>query len=243
MSTRKIYGLIGKNIDYSFSAKYFQEKFEKEGIINSRYINFDLDKIEDFNNIKIKSINGLNVTIPYKEKIIPLLDEIDKSAMEIGAVNTIAINDNKLIGYNTDFIGFINSFEQKMNFQNAVILGTGGASKAIQYALNSKKIKYDIASRKIDKNYISYDSINQNLNNYDLIINTTPIGTFPATKDKPKLNYSLISKNHFCYDLIYNPEKTSFLVECEKMGAKIMNGLQMLKSQAEESWRIWNSFS
>lgn len=243
MSTRKIYGLIGKNIDYSFSAKYFQEKFEKEGIINSRYINFDLDKIEDFNNIKIKSINGLNVTIPYKEKIIPLLDEIDKSAMEIGAVNTIAINDNKLIGYNTDFIGFINSFEQKMNFQNAVILGTGGASKAIQYALNSKKIKYDIASRKIDKNYISYDSINQNLNNYDLIINTTPIGTFPATKDKPKLNYSLISKNHFCYDLIYNPEKTSFLLECEKMGAKIMNGLQMLKSQAEESWRIWNSFS
>ena len=243
MSTRKIYGLIGKNIDYSFSAKYFREKFEKEGIINSRYINFDLDKIEDFNNIKIKSINGLNVTIPYKEKIIPLLDEIDKSAMEIGAVNTIAINDNKLIGYNTDFIGFINSFEQKMNFQNAVILGTGGASKAIQYALNSKKIKYDIVSRKIDKNYISYDSINQNLNNYDLIINTTPIGTFPATKDKPKLNYSLISKNHFCYDLIYNPEKTSFLVECEKMGAKIMNGLQMLKSQAEESWRIWNSFS
>ena len=243
MSTRKIYGLIGKNIDYSFSAKYFREKFEKEGIINSRYINFDLDKIEDFNNKKIKSINGLNVTIPYKEKIIPLLDEIDKSAMEIGAVNTIAINDNKLIGYNTDFIGFINSFEEKMNFQNAVILGTGGASKAIQYALNSKKIKYDIASRKIDKNYISYDSINQNLNNYDLIINPTPIGTFPATKDKPKLNYSLISKNHFCYDLIYNPEKTSFLVECEKMGAKIMNGLQMLKSQAEESWRIWNSFS
>lgn len=243
MSTRKIYGLIGKNIDYSFSAKYFLEKFEKEGIINSRYINFDLDKIEDFNNIKIKSINGLNVTIPYKEKIIPLLDEIDKSAMEIGAVNTIAVNDNKLIGYNTDFIGFINSFEEKMNFQNAVILGTGGASKAIQYALNSQKIKYDIASRKIDKNYISYDSINQNLNNYDLIINTTPIGTFPATKDKPKLNYSLISKNHFCYDLIYNPEKTSFLVECEKMGAKIMNGLRMLKSQAEESWRIWNSFS
>ena len=243
MSTRKIYGLIGKNIDYSFSAKYFQEKFDKEGIINSRYINFDLDKIEDFNNIKIKSINGLNVTIPYKEKIIPLLDEIDKSAMEIGAVNTIAVNDNKLIGYNTDFIGFINSFEEKMNFQNAVILGTGGASKAIQYALISKKIKYDIASRKIDKNYISYDSINQNLNNYDLIINTTPIGTFPATKDKPKLNYSLISKNHFCYDLIYNPEKTSFLVECEKMGAKIMNGLRMLKSQAEESWRIWNSFS
>ena len=243
MSTRKIYGLIGKNIDYSFSAKYFREKFEKEGIINSRYINFDLDKIEDFNNIKIKSINGLNVTIPYKEKIIPLLDEIDKSAMEIGAVNTIAVNDNKLIGYNTDFIGFINSFEQKMNFQNAVILGTGGASKAIQYALNSKKIKYDVAPRKIDKNYISYDSINQNLNNYDLIINTTPIGTFPATKDKPKLNYSLISKNHFCYDLIYNPEKTSFLLECEKMGAKIMNGLRMLESQAEESWRIWNSFS
>ena len=137
----------------------------------------------------------------------------------------------------------INNWAKNVYVKVPVVNSKNKFSGKVIKELNSQKIKYDIASRKIDKNYISYDSINQNLNNYDLIINTTPIGTFPATKDKPKLNYSRISKNHFCYDLIYNPEKTSFLVECEKMGAKIMNGLRMLKSQAEESWRIWNSFS
>ena len=243
MSIKKTYGLIGKNIDYSFSVKYFGQKFNDEKIIDSEYVNFDLREIEDFNNLEILKINGLNVTIPYKEKIITYLDEVDKAASIIGAVNTIAKKDNKLIGYNTDYIGFIESFKNNLNFKNALILGTGGASKAIQYALNIKNINFDIGSRKNNKKYISYDLINEKIKDYDLIINTTPIGTFPDVSKKPKINYNLINENHFCYDLIYNPEKTSFLKECERKGARIMNGLEMLKSQAEESWIIWNSVS
>lgn len=243
MSIKKTYGLIGKNIDYSFSVKYFGQKFYDEKIIDSEYINFDLREIEDFNNLEILKINGLNVTIPYKEKIINYLDEVDKAASIIGAVNTIAKKDNKLIGYNTDYIGFIESFKNNLNFKNALILGTGGASKAIQYALNIKNINFDIGSRKNNKKYISYDLINNKIKDYDLIINTTPLGTFPDVSKKPKINYKLINANHFCYDLIYNPEKTSFLKECERKGARIMNGLEMLKSQAEESWIIWNSVS
>ena len=243
MSIKKTYGLIGKNIDYSFSVKYFSQKFNDEKIIDSEYLNFDLREIEDFNNLEILKINGLNVTIPYKEKIITYLDEVDKAANKIGAVNTIAKKDDKLIGYNTDYIGFIKSFKNNLNFKNALILGTGGASKAIQYALNIKNINFDIGSRKNNKKYISYDLINEKIKDYDLIINTTPLGTFPDVSKKPKINYSLINENHFCYDLIYNPEKTSFLKECEKKGARIMNGLEMLKSQAEESWIIWNSVS
>jgi len=243
MSIKKTYGLIGKNIDYSFSVKYFGQKFNDEKIIDSEYVNFDLREIEDFNNLEILKINGLNVTIPYKEKIITYLDEVDKAASIIGAVNTIAKKDNKLIGYNTDYIGFIESFKNNLNFKNALILGTGGASKAIQYALNIKNINFDIGSRKNNKKYISYDLINKRIKDYDLIINTTPLGTFPDVSKKPKINYKLINANHFCYDLIYNPEKTSFLKECERKGARIMNGLEMLKSQAEESWIIWNSVS
>tara|TARA_B100001113_G_scaffold93771_1_gene75062 strand:- start:1722 stop:2453 length:732 start_codon:yes stop_codon:yes gene_type:complete len=243
MSIKKTYGLIGKNIDYSFSVKYFSQKFNDEKIIDSEYLNFDLREIEDFNNLEILKINGLNVTIPYKEKIITYLDEVDKAANKIGAVNTIAKKDDKLIGYNTDYIGFIKSFKNNLNFKNALILGTGGASKAIQYALNIKNINFDIGSRKNNKKYISYDLINDKIKDYDLIINTTPLGTFPDVSKKPKINYNLINENHFCYDLIYNPEKTSFLKECEKKGARIMNGLEMLKSQAEESWIIWNSVS
>ena len=243
MSIKKTYGLIGKNIDYSFSVKYFGQKFNDEKIIDSEYVNFDLREIEDFNNLEILKINGLNVTIPYKEKIITYLDEVDKAASIIGAVNTIAKKDNKLIGFNTDYIGFIESFKNNLNFKNALILGTGGASKAIQYALNIKNINFDIGSRKNNKKYISYDLINKRIKDYDLIINTTPLGTFPDVSKKPKINYKLINANHFCYDLIYNPEKTSFLKECERKGARIMNGLEMLKSQAEESWIIWNSVS
>ena len=164
MSIKKIFGLIGRNIDYSFSEKYFTEKFISQKISDCEYKNFDLPRIEDFNNLEISKINGLNVTIPYKEKIIPYLDKIDKSASEIGAVNTIAKNNNYLIGYNTDFIGFINSFKNNLNFNNALILGTGGASKAVQYALNIKKINFDIASRKNNIKYKSYKKINESLN-------------------------------------------------------------------------------
>tara|TARA_B100000941_G_scaffold32770_1_gene19539 strand:- start:913 stop:1635 length:723 start_codon:yes stop_codon:yes gene_type:complete len=240
MLTKKIYGLIGRNINYSFSKKYFTQKFKNDKIYNCEYLNFDIGQISDFKKIKLSNINGFNVTIPYKERIIIYLDEVDESARTIGAVNTIKILNNKLIGYNTDYLGFINSFNEKLDYKNALILGSGGASKAIQYAIKNKKINFDVASRKSDINYIDYTEI-ENLEKYDLIVNCTPLGTHPNINDKPDLNYDQLNDRHLCYDLIYNPSETLFLNESKKRGAKIMNGLQMLKLQAEESWRIWNS--
>ena len=240
MLTKKIYGLIGRNINYSFSKKYFTQKFKNDKIYNCEYLNFDIGQISDFKKIKLSNINGFNVTIPYKERIIIYLDEVDESARNIGAVNTIKILNNKLIGYNTDYLGFINSFNEKLDYKNALILGSGGASKAIQYAIKNKKINFDVASRKSDINHIDYAEI-ENLEKYDLIVNCTPLGTHPNINDKPDLNYDQLNDRHLCYDLIYNPSETLFLNESKKRGAKIMNGLQMLKLQAEESWKIWNS--
>ena len=240
MLTKKIYGLIGRNINYSFSKKYFTQKFKNDKIYNCEYLNFDIGQISDFKKIKLSNINGFNVTIPYKERIIIYLDEVDESARTIGAVNTIKILNNKLIGYNTDYLGFINSFNEKLDYKNALILGSGGASKAIQYAIKNKKINFDVASRKSDINYIDYTEI-ENLEKYDLIVNCTPLGTHPNINDKPDLNYDQLNDRHLCYDLIYNPSETLFLNESKKRGARILNGLQMLKLQAEESWKIWNS--
>ena len=242
MLTKKIYGLIGRNIDYSFSKKYFTQKFKNDKIDNCEYLNFDINQISDFKKINLSNINGLNVTIPYKEKIVEYLDEIDESVKNIGAVNTIKILRNKLIGYNTDYLGFINSFNKKLDYKNALILGSGGASKAIQYALKSKKIKFKVVSRKSDINNIDYSQI-ESLEKYDLIVNCTPVGTYPNINDKPDLNYDQLNDKHLCYDLIYNPDETLFLSESKKRGATITNGLQMLKNQAEESWKIWNSLS
>ena len=241
MSIEKTYGLIGRNIDYSFSKRYFNEKFRDQRIKNSEYKNFDLDKINDFIKIDLSKIKGFNVTIPYKEKIIPFLDEIDEAAKMIGAVNTIVIKGNKLIGYNTDYIGFIKSFKNNLDFKKALIMGTGGASKAIQFSLKLKKIKFDIVSRKKSSDYKNYLTIK--LKEYDLIINTSPLGTYPNIGEKPNINYNQINEKKFCYDLIYNPNKTMFLIESEKRGARIMNGLGMLKEQAEESWNLWKKFS
>lgn len=240
MLTKKIYGLIGRNINYSFSKKYFTQKFKNDKIDNCEYLNFDIDKISDFKKINLSNINGFNVTIPYKEKIIGYLDEIEESAKNIGAVNTIKILKNKLIGYNTDYLGFINSFNKKLDYKNVLILGSGGASKAIQYAIKTKKINFDVASRKSDVNHIAYTQI-ESLEKYDLIVNCTPLGTYPNVNDKPDLNYDQLNDKHLCYDLIYNPSETLFLNESKKRGARILNGLQMLKLQAEESWKIWNS--
>ena len=241
MSIKKTYGLIGRNIDYSFSKRYFNEKFRDQRIKNSEYKNFDLDKINDFIKIDLSKIKGFNVTIPYKEKIIPFLDEIDEAAKMIGAVNTIVIKGDKLIGYNTDYIGFIKSFKNNLDFKKALIIGTGGASKAIQFSLKLKKIKFDIVSRKKNSDYKNYLTIK--LKEYDLIINTSPLGTYPNIGEKPNINYNQINEKKFCYDLIYNPNKTMFLIESEKRGARIMNGLGMLKEQAEESWNLWKKFS
>ena len=240
----KIYGLIGKNINYSFSKNFFNNKFENEKI-NAVYINFDIKKIEEFKTIVTENnISGLNITIPYKESIINQLDYINPIAKEIGAVNTIKFQNNILSGYNTDYLGFYNSIENliKPNTK-ALILGTGGASKAVAYALKILKVKYVFVSRsKKNKDYINYSEINQEIiDNHKLVINCTPIGTYPMTEQIPKIPISLINDSHIVYDLIYNPTKSLLLKKSQENGATIINGYQMLKNQALESWKIWNS--
>jgi len=240
----KIYGLIGKNINYSFSKNFFNNKFENEKI-NAVYINFDIKKIEEFKTIVTENnISGLNITIPYKESIINQLDYVDPTAKEIGAVNTIKFHNNILSGYNTDYLGFYTSIKNIVNSNTkALILGTGGASKAIAYTLKILKIKYLFVSRsKKNKNYINYNEISKEIiNKHNLIINCTPLGTFPEINQIPQIPISLITNRHIVYDLIYNPSKSLLLKRCEENGAKIINGYQMLENQAMESWKIWNS--
>lgn len=240
----KIYGLIGKNINYSFSKNFFNNKFENEKI-NAVYINFDIKKIEEFKTIVTENnISGLNITIPYKESIINQLDYVDPTAKEIGAVNTIKFQNNILSGYNTDYLGFYTSIKNIVNSNTkALILGTGGASKAIAYTLKILKIKYLFVSRsKKNKNYINYNEISKEIiNKHNLIINCTPLGTFPEINQIPQIPISLITNRHIVYDLIYNPSKSLLLKKSEENGAKIINGYQMLENQAMESWKIWNS--
>ena len=240
MLTKKTFGLIGKNIDYSFSRSYFSKKFKKLQLYNCEYVNFDIKSIEELSTINLNEVHGFNVTIPYKTEIIKFLDKIDPEAEKIGAVNTIKINRRELIGFNTDYIGFLKSLPRK-KFKRALIFGTGGASKAIQHALNKINIPFEIVSRKNDKRYLSYGNLNAKITGFDLIINTTPVGTFPNVNSILEIPYDLIDSSHTCYDLIYNPEKTRFLIESEKKGAHVMNGLPMLEFQAEASWDIWNS--
>ena len=239
------YGLIGKDISYSFSKKFFTRKFINEGLNNCSYENYDINSISELleviNDTKIK---GLNVTIPYKESVIELLNQIDPIAKKIGAVNTIKIDkQNKLLGYNTDYIGFKQSLESNIsNQKRAIILGTGGASKAIVYALKTLNIKTLLVSRKKREESITYEDIsNQIIKDHTIIINCTPLGTYPNIEECPKIPYQYITERHLCYDLIYNPIKTKFLILSEKEGASIINGNKMLENQAIESWKIWNS--
>ncbi|WP_267740369.1 shikimate dehydrogenase family protein [Myroides injenensis] len=242
----KRYGLIGKNIDYSFSRNYFTERFKKKRDNKSIYVNFDIENITLFPSLfdEYKDIKGLNVTIPYKQAIIPYLDEVSKIAKKIGAVNTIQISKKgKLKGYNTDWYGFYHSIKPLLKFQHkkALILGTGGASKAIEYALTKLKIQYLLVSRTKQEGVITYEDIDAKLmSEYTIVINTTPIGTFPNLDDKPHLDYSLFTPKHIAYDLIYNPEETTFLRLAKEHGAKIKNGYEMLVLQAERAWEIWN---
>jgi|TARA_B110000438_G_scaffold5258_1_gene5229 shikimate dehydrogenase len=245
MLEKRKYGLIGKNINYSFSKKYFNDKFLKENITNCSYENYDLQSIKDFKNIiKDDAIKGLNVTIPYKEEIIELVNKIDPIAKKIGAINTIKIHDKDIIeGYNTDYIGFVMSLKNIIsNQKKALVLGTGGASKAIIFGLNSIGVKSTIVSRDKREGVISYSELSKKvIEENTIIINCTPLGTFPEVQECPKIPFEFLSSNHICYDLIYNPEKTKFLLESEKMGATIINGKKMLENQANESWKIWNS--
>jgi shikimate dehydrogenase len=245
MLEKRKYGLIGKNINYSFSKKYFNDKFLKENITNCSYENYDLQSVKDFKKIiKDNSIKGFNVTIPYKEEIMEFINKIDPIAKKIGAINTIKIHNKNIIeGYNTDYIGFVISLKNLItNQKKALVLGTGGASKAIIFGLSSIGIESTIVSRNKRKGVISYSELNKKvIEENTIIINCTPLGTFPKTQECPKIPFEFLSSNHICYDLIYNPEKTKFLLESEKMGATIINGKKMLENQANESWKIWNS--
>ena len=217
-------------------------------LTNHKYVNFDIENIEDFLEIVSKykkSLKGCNVTIPYKESIFNYLDEIDSTASEIGAVNTIKFSsDGKLVGYNTDVVGFEKSLIPllKTHHTKALILGTGGASKAVAYVLKKIDIDYFKVSRNPKDNLaIAYADIsNQLLNEYSLIINCSPLGTYPNINEKPMIPYQFLTSKHLLYDLIYNPVETAFLIEGKKRGTQVKNGLEMLELQAEESWRIWN---
>ena len=236
----KTYGLIGKNISYSFSRNYFANKFKKEDIKNSQYINFDIDNLSELNNIFNTDNYGFNVTIPYKEAIIPYLDSLDFHAEKIGAVNTIKLENGKKIGFNTDWIGFKKSIEPLLNSHHtkALILGTGGASKAVIYALDQLKIETLIVSRYGE---ISYEDLSEEIiQNHAIIINCTPVGTFPNVDAAPEIPYHFITKNHLAYDLIYNPAETLFLKKCKEKGAVVKNGLEMLLLQAFAAWEIWH---
>lgn len=237
----KTYGLIGKNISYSFSRNYFNNKFKNVDILNSQYINFDIDNLHELNNIFNVNNYGFNVTIPYKETIIPYLDSLDFHAEQIGAVNTIKIENGKKIGFNTDWIGFKKSLEPllKPHHKKALILGTGGASKAVIYTLKQLQIQTLIVSRNGETTY--EDLSEEIIQNHTIIINCTPVGTFPNTDSAPEIPYQFITKNHLVYDLIYNPAETLFLKKSKENGAFTKNGLEMLEIQAEESWKIWNS--
>lgn len=239
----KRYGLIGKKLTHTFSPSYFSKKFEDEKIFNSEYKAYELETISEILQLVDSGINGLNVTIPYKEAVIPFLDEMDDTASEIMAVNTIKIEKGLLKGFNTDFYGFKTSLLEKLepNFNGkALILGTGGASKAVAHVLKKQNIPYKFVSR--TSGDLKYSDLSKDtIVDHKLIINTTPLGMYPKTDSKPDLVYEGFGNQHLAFDLIYNPEKTLFLACAEAQGAHILNGLRMLVLQAEKSWEIWNS--
>lgn len=242
----RIYGLIGKVLSYSFSKQYFEAKYQKENITNCSYDLFELTSISEFSEL-IKKIGedfgGLNVTIPYKKEVIPYLDEVDPVAQKIGAVNVIKKENEKLVGYNSDYFGFKKSLVEWLETQDlkALILGTGGASDSVSAVLTDLGIKYKYVSRSSNDNRMTYLDLNENIIiDHKLIINTTPLGTFPNVEEKPDIPYPWLTKDHYLFDLVYNPSESAFLSAGKSQGAKIKNGLEMLENQAEEAWRIWN---
>lgn len=243
---RRRFGLLGRNISYSFSKGYFTEKFNNEVFAGNSYENFDISEINYFTEL-IKNnpdLKGLNVTIPYKEQVIPFLDKLSKKAALIGAVNTIKFTKSgKLKGYNTDYYGFKKSLKPLLEpyHKKALILGTGGASKGVAFALDELDIPYTFVSREAKENIIDYDLINATtFDNFQIIINCTPVGTSPNVEACPNLPYEFFTEKHIAYDLIYNPAETTFLRKAKEKGAVIKNGHDMLIFQAEKAWKIWN---
>lgn len=240
------FGLIGYPLSHSFSKKYFTQKFAEQGIHNCSYELYPIPFINELPALlqQVKGLEGINVTIPYKEAVLPFLDEQTTAVQEIGACNCIHIKDGKLIGHNTDVTGFRQSIEPFLqpHHQRALILGTGGAAKAVAWVLQQLGIRFQIVSRNKTATTLSYDELDEAMmQTVELVINTTPLGMQPNVHDKPSLPYHCINNRFLCYDLIYNPEKTAFLQLAEAHGAVIKNGADMLLIQAEESWKIWNN--
>lgn len=245
------YGLIGKSLSHSFSKSYFESKFLTEKKNNFSYLNFDLENLDQLIQIIVDNqLKGLNVTKPYKELVMPYLHECDSIAKEIGAVNCIGIkyinNIPQLTGYNTDYYGFAQSIKPFLEpiHQRALLLGTGGASKAVEFALKQIGIEVCFATthQKKASNYFHYDEINENmLAAFKLIVNCSPIGLFPTVLECPNIPYQYLTSEHLLFDLIYNPEETLFLKKGKEQGAVTINGLNMLKLQADKAWQIWNT--
>lgn len=242
----KRYGLLGRSLAHSFSKKYFTEKFRKLGI-DARYDNFEIQDAGEIKELirRIPELAGLNVTIPYKTEILPHLDQLDPAVEAIGAANTVVIRDGRTIGYNTDVDGFHTSIKPFLahGMERALILGSGGAAKAVKYVLNRLGIETLVVSRNPgQRGDIGYAAINENAVAFHLlIVNTTPLGTWPDVATKPDIPYRALTRDHLLFDLVYNPEETAFLREGKQAGSQTINGLQMLHTQAERSWELWNS--
>jgi shikimate dehydrogenase len=239
------YGLIGKPLSHSSSQRYFTEKFQREGLTDHRYDLFEIDRAEDLRALiaATPGLRGLNVTIPYKQDVMPLLDAIDPLAAAVGAVNTIKIEGGRLIGFNTDVEGFRKTLLPLLTKKKprALVLGSGGASRAVAFALREQGIKFRVVSRSRERGDMTYDLLEPIVVDVcTLIINTTPVGMHPDVQALPSLPYDAIGGHHVLIDLVYNPAETAFLQEGKKRGAVIANGLEMLHAQAEASWRIWN---
>ncbi|MFY8090663.1 MAG: shikimate dehydrogenase family protein [Chitinophagaceae bacterium] len=243
---KNVFGLIGYPLTHSFSKKYFDEKFFKEKINDAHFELFSIPNIEAFNElITIENLKGLAVTIPYKKLVIPYLNEVDDVVKKLGACNCITLKNDFLKGYNTDVLGFEKSLLQhlKPNNNKALILGTGGAAAAVEFVLEKLNIDYLVVSREAkNNNCITYQSLNkETIQSHTLIINTTPLGTFPDVNDCPNIPYQFLSENHLLFDLVYNPSITKFMQKGLEKGASVANGFDMLVYQAEENWKIWNT--
>jgi shikimate dehydrogenase len=242
----RLFGLIGYPLSHSFSKKYFEEKFKREGLTDCRYELFPLKSIDDVKKILKENLNieGLNVTIPYKQQVLPYLYSFSNILKEIKACNCIKVTEGKLFGYNTDVTGFEKSLLPLLKpwHKKALILGNGGATAAVLFVLKKLNIDFDIVSRSLHANStLCYKDLgDQVMKENLLIINTTPLGMYPQIDQYPDIPYQFLTERHFLYDLIYNPAKTLFLQKGEERGATIKNGEEMLMLQAEESWRIWN---
>jgi len=236
------YGLIGRSLAHSFSPSFFQKKFETEGT-DASYELIELAEESDLADFDFSSYTGLNVTVPYKQAVIPYLDALDEEAQAIGAVNCISIEDGKTMGHNTDHYGFRESLRPilKRQHRKALILGNGGAAKAIRYALDEIGLDHLTVSREPGHGQVGYGELNAAaMEQFLFIINTTPLGTYPDIENRPAIPYEFLGPEHLLYDLVYNPEETAFLKAGREMGTMCMNGYRMLVLQAERSWAIWN---